>query len=117
MEKVISKGSLMPPVIELLRQSLHTIRYGHLILTVQDGYVIKMERIEKFIFSSKNKAGYIVPNIPPEQHLLQSKILDQLQGLMYGQLIIRIEDGKVEEIEKTEKRRINEYEGTYGDGI
>ena len=36
---------------------------------------------------------------------------------MYGQLIIRIEDGKVDQIEKTEKRRINEYEGIHGDGI
>ena len=117
MEKVHPQRSLLPQVIELLRHSLHTIQYGYLILTVQDGCVIKMERPEKFIFSSKNKSGYIMHNIPAEQHSFQPKILAQLKGLMYGQLIIRIEDGKVEQIEKTEKRRIHEYEGTYGDGI
>lgn len=117
MEKVNPKRYLLPQVIELLRHSLHTIQYGYLILTVQDGCVIKMERTEKFIFSSKNKSDYIVRDIPAEQHSFQPKILAQLKGLMYGQLIIRIENGKVEQIEKTEKRRINEYEGIYGDGI
>ncbi len=117
MEKISSKRLLAPQVTELIRHSLHTVKYGHIILTVQDGCVIKMERTEKFIFTSKNKSGYVVQNIPPEQHSFQSKIIAQLQGLMYGQLIIRIEDGKVEQIEKTEKRRINEYEGIYGDGI
>ncbi|WP_425057836.1 hypothetical protein SCACP_24000 [Sporomusa carbonis] len=117
MEKVVQKKNLLPQVLELIRHSLHTIQYGYLILTVQDGYVIKMERTEKFIFSSKNKTGYIKGDIPTGQHSFQAKIIAQLQGLMYGQLIIRIEDGKVAQIEKTEKRRINEYEGTHGDGI
>lgn len=117
MEKVNPPKMLLPQIVELLRYSLHTIKYGHLILTVQDGCIIKMERTEKFIFSSKNKSGYIVRDIPGEQHAFQPRILAQLKGLMYGQLIIRIEDGKIEQIEKTEKRRINEYEGVYGDGI
>lgn len=117
MEKANPPKNLLPQVVELLRYSLHTIQYGYLILTVQDGCVIKMERTEKFIFSSKNKVGYIIRDISAEQHSFQPKILAQLKGLMYGQLIIRIENGKVEQIEKTEKRRINEYEGTYGDGI
>lgn len=117
MEKASPKKSLPAQVIELIRYSLHTMRYGYLVLTVQDGCVIKMERTEKFIFSSKHKTGYIVRDIPAGQHSFQPKVLAQLQGLMYGQLIIRIEDGKVEQIEKTEKRRIHEYEGILGDGI
>ncbi|CVK17972.1 DUF2292 domain-containing protein [Sporomusa sphaeroides] len=117
MEKLSSKKRLLPQVMELIRHSLHTVKYGHLILTVQDGYVIKMERTEKFIFTAKNKSGYIVQDVPARQHSFQPKIIAQLEGLMYGQLIIRIEDGKVEQIEKTEKRRINEQEGIYGDGI
>ncbi|WP_371379782.1 DUF2292 domain-containing protein [Sporomusa aerivorans] len=117
MEKVSPKKLLSAQIIDLIRYSLHTMQYGYLVLTVQDGCVIKMERTEKFIFSSKNKTGYIVRDVPAGQHAFQSRILAQLQGLMYGQLIIRIEDGKVEQIEKTEKRRINEQEGILGDGI
>lgn len=117
MEKTGSSKNLLPQVLELIRHSLHTVRYGYLILTVQDGCVIKIERTEKFIFSSKNKTGYVVQDIPTRQHPFQAKVVAQLQGLMYGQLIIRIEDGRVEQIERTEKRRINEYEGTCGDGI
>ncbi len=117
MEKLTPKKLLLPQVMELIRHSLHTVQYGHLILTIQDGCVIKMERTERFIFSSKNKKGYVIRDIPEGQHSLQAKIIAQLQGLMYGQLIIRIEDGKVDQIEKTEKRRINEYEGIHGDGI
>lgn len=117
MEKTLPKRFLLPQVLELIRHSLYTVRYGYIILTVQDGCVIKMERTEKFIFSAKNKTDYVVREVPAGQHSFQSKIIAQLQGLMYGQLIIRIEDGKVEQIEKTEKRRINEYQGVDGEGI
>ncbi|BBB91901.1 MAG TPA: DUF2292 domain-containing protein [Methylomusa anaerophila] len=114
----IARPKILPPqVMELIGHALHTVQYGYLILTVQDGCVIRMEKTEKYVFSSKNKAGYVKRNVPVGEHLLQSKIIAELQGLMYGQLIIHLEDGKVGLIEKTEKRRINEYEGINGDGI
>ena len=118
MERIIQKRSISSQIIELLVFSLNTVQYGFLILTVQDGYVIRMEKTEKFIFSSKNKpAGYIKRDTSPGKHALQNKILDELQEVQYGQLIIRLEDGKVEQIEKTIRRRINEVEGVNGDGI
>lgn len=116
MEKGIRPKIVSQPVLELIGYSLHAIQYGFIILTVQDGCVIRMERTEKFIFAAKNRSSYIKRNIPPEKHVFESKILQELQSLQYGQLVIRLEDGKVEQIEKTEKRRINEYLG-HGDGI
>lgn len=116
MEKAIRPKIVPLPVLELIGYSLHAVQYGFIILTVQDGCVIRMERTEKFIFSAKNRSSYVKRNIPLEKHTLESKILHELQGLQYGQLIIKLEDGKVEQIEKTEKKRINEYQG-HGDGI
>jgi hypothetical protein len=114
----MQKHSISPQIIELLVFSLNTVQYGFLVLTVQDGCVIRMEKTEKFIFSSKNKlTSYIKRDTSQGKHPLQKKILDELQEVQYGQLIIRLEDGKVEQIEKTIRRRINEVEGINGDGI
>ncbi len=117
MGRLSRQKPLPQQVMELIEYSLHMVQYGYLILTVQDGCIVKMERTEKFIFSAKNKISYIRRENPTGKHSLQAKIFDELQGLQYGQLIIRLEDGRVEQIEKTEKRRINEFEGIDGDGI
>jgi hypothetical protein len=118
MEKIIHIKLLPPVVLELIEHALHTVQYGVLILTVQDGCVIKMEKTEKYIFSSKNKAGgHAKRDKPTGKHSFQAKIYAELQGLKYGQLIIRLEDGQVEQIEKTEKKRLHELEGIHGDGI
>jgi hypothetical protein len=104
--------------MELIELSLNTVQYGFLILTMQDGCVIRMEKTEKFVFSSKNKsASYVKKHIPSGKHSLQDKIFAELGEVKYGQLVIRLEDGKVEHIEKTVRRRINEFEGLHGDGI
>ncbi len=105
-------------VVEIIESFLHNVQYGQLILVIQDGIVVKIEKIEKFIISTKvRETRYEKRDNSLTKHPLQSKILTELQNIRYGQLVIRLDKGQIEQIEKTEKRRINELEGLYGDGI
>ena len=105
-------------VFEIIECFLYTVQYGQLILVIQDGIVVKIEKIEKFVISTKSREsrGLKIDKFSTK-HPLQTKILSELQSIKYGQLVIRLDNGHVEQIEKTEKRRIDELEGLYGDGI
>lgn len=48
---------------------------------------------------------------------IRAKIADSIKGLRYGQVTIIIKNGKVVQIERTEKERFTGVEGRYGDGI
>ncbi len=48
---------------------------------------------------------------------IKAEIAKALSGLEYGQLVIQIKDGKVTQIDRTEKRRLPRLEGLYGEGI
>lgn len=105
-------------VFEIIECFLFTVQYGQLILVIQDGIVVKIEKIEKFVISAKSRNSRSTKvDKSLTKHPLQTKILTELQSIRYGQLVIRLDNGQVEQIEKTEKRRINELEGLYGDGI
>lgn len=105
-------------VFEIIECFLYTVEYGQLILVIQDGIVVKIEKVEKFIISTRSqKSKYVKVDKPFKKHPLQTKILTELQRIQYGQLVIRLENGQVEQIEKTEKKRMKELEGVYGDGI
>jgi hypothetical protein len=48
---------------------------------------------------------------------LRTEITKALGGLQYGQLVILIKDGKVVQIDRTEKKRLPSLQGIYGEGI
>lgn len=105
-------------VLEIIDCFLHTTYSGFLIVSVQDGYVVKIEKTEKFIITAKSRQGkYIKFEKNHSNHPLCGRILAELQVIRYGQLVIRLDNGQVDHLEKTEKRRIHEFEGIYGDGI
>lgn len=109
-----------PQILEIINHFLFTADNGCLIAGIQDGYVVKIEKAEKYIISHKNKSsGYIKYGKPTAVHPLQEKIVEELKRIQYGQLVIRLNNGKVEQLELTEKRRVNEneMEGINGDGI
>lgn len=118
-KKIVNPAKALPSqVVEIIDCFLYTVRYGQLILVVQDGMVVKIEKIEKYIISAKSRETRC-PKVDPSLHThpLQVKIITELQSIRYGQLVVRVDNGHVEQIEKTEKRRIDELEGLHGDGI
>lgn len=113
-----AKTSPPPQVLEIINHFLHTVQDGYIVLGIQDGYVVKIEKVEKFVISIESrKSGYIVADKAYSQHPLQAKILAELQTIQYGQLIVRLIRGQVKEIEKIQKNRIDELKGVHGDGI
>ncbi len=115
------KGAIKPlpsQVFDIIEHFLLNVQYGHLILMIQDGFVVKVDKIEKFMISARSREGSVlIKEKVKEKHPMQIKILSELQSIQYGQLAIYVNNGQVGQIEKTEKRRINELEGLYGDGI
>lgn len=53
----------------------------------------------------------------PAGQRLRAEITAALSGLEYGQVVILIKDGKVTQIERTEKKRLPRLEGLNGEGI
>ena len=104
-------------VLEIIKHFLHTAQYGYIVLTIQDNCVVKVEKTEKFIISAKTK----VPGIPyaksADEHPFLAKVIAELEEIQYGQLIVRLENGRIEQMERTEKTRVQEVDGRYGDGI
>ncbi len=110
------KISFPAKALAVIDQSIQNISFGEIVLIVQDGHIIQIERTEKIIISSQKNFQQGKKNAE-EINLLRKKILGELSYLQYGQLVVKIKDGKAVQIEKTEKRRFPEVEGVYGDGI
>ncbi|TCL38664.1 uncharacterized protein DUF2292 [Anaerospora hongkongensis] len=66
----------------------------------------------------KSKADSAASNKNAKQSAeLQKMILEAVGGLKYGQVVFVIKNGKVVQVERTDKSRITGLEGIYGDGI
>lgn len=118
-EKEVSSHKKPPAqVLEIINHFLFTAENGSLILTIQDGFIVKIEKAEKYIISSKSReCGYVKYGKPTGALPLLGRIIDELKKIQYGQLVIRFVNGKVEQIELTEKKRVVETQGISGDGI
>ncbi len=57
------------------------------------------------------------PDVAAGFPLLRAEIIQALRGLQYGQVVILIKDGKVTQIDRTEKRRLPNLQGINGEGI
>ena len=118
---VESKFKIVSPsvfVTDIIDSFLQTVQYGCLILTVQDGVVVRIEKNEKFTITAQNrKTRYTIAPKAGEEYLFKMEILTELQQIKYGQLSIQLEKGKLQRIEKTEKWRTDELRGINGEGI
>lgn len=109
------KNSFSEKALAVIDQSIREINFGEIILIVQDGHIVQIERTERIMISSRTKVQR--DKKPEEVNRLRNEILSGLTDLQYGQVVVKIKDGKAVQIEKTEKRRFPELEGIYGDGI
>lgn len=116
--RIAVKRTLPLQVLDIITYFLYNVQYGTLMVVIQDGVVIKIEKLEKFVISAKSRdMKNVRVEVPDKPHPLQDKIVTEIQKIMYGQLIIRMDNGQVDQIEKTEKKRAHEIEGLHGDGI
>ncbi|MBC8015147.1 MAG: DUF2292 domain-containing protein, partial [Sporomusaceae bacterium] len=86
----------------------------------QDSRLVQIERNEKIRPSELNaeshqlsqglNANYDIPAV-------RARILAAFDKLEYGQVVIVIKEGRIIQIDRTEKQRFSTLVGVYGDGI
>lgn len=114
----MKKASEFPKIVhDVIEQAIIDVHFGSLTLIVQDSRVVQIERTEKILLTAKGGNSTASKKSAEGLKIVRSKILSEIAGLQYGQVLIKIQDGKIVQLEKTEKRRFPEVEGLYGDGI
>ena len=104
----------------ILQDTIH----GSLTIVVQDSRVIQMERHEKYQFPLKT-AKYVhnqnrADNLQAAPGLQQPirRIQTALAGIQFGQVVVKVQAGRVVQIDRTEKQRLPEqWIGVGGEGI
>lgn len=114
----MKKPSEFPKIVhDVIEQAIQDVNFGSLTLIVQDSRVVQIERTEKILVNAKGSNSTFGKKSAEGLKIVRAKILSEIAGLQYGQILIKIQDGKIIQLEKTEKRRFPEVEGLYGDGI
>lgn len=111
----ISSG-MMDQIISILSSTFH----GNVVLIYQNSRLVQIERNEKIRPCELNdennqlsqglKGNCDVPAV-------RARILDAFDKLEYGQVVIVIKEGRIIQIDRTEKQRFPSLVGINGDGI
>ena len=91
--------------------------FGSLVLAVQDSRVVHLERNEKFQFPIQKRNAGGKSQSPQTTATILQGIRAALAGLQFGQVVVKIQEGRILQIDRTEKRRVPDLTGISGDGI
>ena len=116
--RVNNRKVLTAEISALVTRLVKEIVFGSLIFVVQDYIIIQIERNEKYQFPIAVKKKTVQLDLSPIAYSdpLQG-IQSALSDLQFGQVVLKIRDGIVVQIERTEKRRFTNLTGLSGDGI
>lgn len=106
----------MDQIISILSSTFH----GNVTLVYQDSRLMQIERNEKIrpiTLAGGNKAMPTGVKEKFDFSALRVRILEALEKLEYGQVVIGLKEGRVIQIDRTEKQRFSALVGIYGDGI
>jgi hypothetical protein len=107
-------GSIDGNILGMIEAAIADIIFGSITLIVQDAHLIQMEKIEKIRFGETKTAAALRGAMPEK---MRTGITEALQGLCYGQVLLTIKDGKIVQLERTEKQRFSMLQGVNGEGI
>jgi len=105
---------LMDQIVDVLKTTFH----GNVTLITQNFRLVQIERNEKIrpcdMVTRDQKL-----NVEKKSDYTQigKKIQKEFGDLEYGQIVIVIKEGKIIQIERTEKHRFQEFTGLDGEGI
>nr|WP_320146429.1 DUF2292 domain-containing protein [uncultured Anaeromusa sp.] len=100
---------------ELLQQVLQQLSFGSVILTLQDGRVLQVEKRE--VFRLPHPVAKEAANASPDTVQVVKRILTGLGTLAYGRMELKVQGGRVTQVETTAKLRGSDWQGMDGDGI
>jgi len=112
------QNALIAEVGMTIERLIKETAFGSLLLVVQDARVVQVERNEKFQFPAPRRAAAEMPReLSVSENNTLSRIIGALSALDFGQVVVKIQEGRVVQIDRTEKFRLPELDGMYGDGI
>lgn len=110
--------SITPKIMEQIVSILKNTFHGNVTLITQDFRLVQIERNEKIrpceVAQSDRQHGLTEKH---DYSAIRIKIQEACANLAYGQVVIVIKEGKIVQIDRTEKQRFPELTGIYGDGI
>lgn len=108
---------LTAEIAELVARLIRQTGFGTLALTVQDSRIVQVERNERFQFPAVKHPARRPEAVPGAEPDPLPGIRAALTGLQFGQVSVKIQNGRAIQIDRTEKRRWSELMGLGGDGI
>lgn len=113
------KQSITSAAMEQIMAIVKDIGHGNITLMTQNFRLIQIERNEKI------RPCDLETPVKPEKNIrrgcnyaaARAGILEACQALEYGQVVIVIKNGKIVQIDRTEKQRFPSLVGLNGDGI
>lgn len=115
----VKKNSITTKTIDQIIAISQQIQYGSVTLTTQNFRLIQIERQEK-IRPDALAANRLSPSCSLSHNdltALRQGIQEACEQLEYGQVVIVIKNGKIVQMERTEKQRFPSLIGVNGDGI
>ena len=112
MARKISSGKIPDEVLKFVADELQKISNGEIIFIAQDGYLMQVE-----IRQRRRIADWQEENLPHDDKnfsVLEKNIRQEFSTLDYGQLSIKIQKGRVVQIERLVRQR---FTGLDGEGI
>lgn len=112
MAKKISIGIIPAEVLKFVTDELQKIQNGEIIFVAQDGYLMQVE-----VRKRRRIADWLEETLPRDEKnltMLEKSIQQEFSKLDYGQLSIKIQKGRVVQIERVVRQR---FTGLDGEGI
>lgn len=100
--------------MQYILQSLTSISFGEVALIAQDGLLVQIEREEKVRLENLLQASQMTAQPLTNPQGLAKHIRQEFARLLFGKLVIVVKQGKVTQMERTEKQR---FLGLDGEGI
>lgn len=107
---------IMDQIISILNSTFH----GNVALIYQNSRLVQIERNEKIRPSDLSNGNNQVPQGLKENcdlPAVRTRIQAAFENMEYGQVVIVIKEGRIIQIDRTEKQRFPTLVGLYGDGI
>ena len=112
--------SITPGIMDQIIAILNSTFHGNVALIYQDCRLVQIERNEK-IRPSELKRGnnHLLQGLKENCDLptVRARIQEAFEKMEYGQVVIVIKEGRIIQIDRTEKQRFPTLVGLYGDGI
>ena len=115
----VKKNSITTKTIDQIIAISQQIQFGSVTLTTQNFRLIQIERQEKIrpddlAVGITSTGGSLSRN---DLTAIRRGIREACEQLEYGQVVIVIKNGKIVQMERTEKQRFPSLIGVNGDGI